>query len=389
MTTVYINDQLGNPGTHVLIVGIETYPYLADGAKARDKTFGMGQLTSPAISAKAMAFWFMAPLIDPALAGFHNATSPLASVEILIGAKRRQSVKTPAGDMKVDGAKRSQVKSAFNAWKQRLVDNPGSTGIFYFCGHGISDGSQYALCQDILADADTAYEMAFDVDGTLFSLGKVAKDSHIHFWFDACRAADANLMFRKIRPHPLLDVSAMDKGVASSTSFLQATGEGRLAFAKKGLPARFTQAILHSFSGYAARSMPGNKWEASSTELHTAVTAFLKVENKSSPNKQYCGHETWGEGVAIIELITPPKVRLVLDLKPDVMQPHGQISYKPSGALNPKTLHQCSAGCLSADVSFGAYDLGVEAYAGQFTEQLMQKEAVMPPLYEYTFKVGP
>lgn len=389
MTTVYTNKELGRPGTHVLVVGVENYPYLNGGNQAQAETFGMGQLTSPAISAKEMVSWFMGPLCNPARAGFYNATSPLASVEVLIGASAPVSVDAPTGSVMVDGANRTQVKSAFNAWKTRVVDEPGSTGIFYFCGHGISDGVQYALCQDFLSDTDMAYEMAFDVDRTLFSLGKVAKGSHIHFWFDACRAADANLMFRKIRPHPLLDVSVMDQGVAKSTSLLQATGEGNLAFARTNCPARFTQAILQSLSGYAARSMPGKKWEASSTELYTAVAAFLGVENRLSPNKQYCGHESWGEGAAIIELTTPPKVRLVLDLKPDNMRRHGQISYKPSGASDPKKLHQCSTGFLCADVNFGAYDLGAEAYAGQFVDQLMQQEAVMPPLYDYTFKVAP
>lgn len=388
MTTVYINDQLGKPGTHVLIVGIETYPYLADGAMAQDETFGMGQLTSPAISAKAIASWFMGPLMDPARPGFQNATSPLASVEVLIGAKEKEAVETPAGDQRVDGAERSQVKAAFNAWKKRIVDEPGSTGIFYFCGHGISDGAQYALCQDILLDSGTAYEMAFDVDGTLYSLMRVAKDSHIHFWFDACRAPDANLMIRRSRPQPLLDIPATDPTVTRSTSFLQATEEGKLAFARKGAPARFTQAILNSFSGYAARSMPGNKWEASSTELYTATLAFLKVDNKSASNRQNCSHECSGEGAAIIELTAPPKVRLVLDLKPDNMRPHGQLSYKPSGAPDPKTMHQCSAGLLSAEVNLGVYELGAEAKEGQFAPKVMEMQFVMPPVYDFTFEVG-
>src|SRR6266849_9591483 len=47
-----------SPGTHALIVGISSYPYLRGGTDPRaPDDFGFGQLTSPAISAFRFGQW--------------------------------------------------------------------------------------------------------------------------------------------------------------------------------------------------------------------------------------------------------------------------------------------------------------------------------------------
>lgn len=388
MTTVYLSPE-DKPGTHVLIVGVGAYTHLSGGTAPATKTLGMEQLSSPPVSAKAMVDWFVGPLINPASPGFRNAQSPLLSVEALIAAATPASVQGPEGTVALDGATLDQVRIAYGRWRARLIKHPGSTGIFYFCGHGLSAAKQYALCQDLLVYEGAPFEKAFDINATLTALGKEAVDCDIHFWFDACRAVSAELLLTVGgRPMGLTELPATDETVERSHSFLQATGEGKLAFSKKNKASRFTQALLTSLGGYAGESRPGNKWEVGSGELHKAVKAFLKEENKSADRKQSCAHDTWGEGLAIVQLSGPPKVKLSLDLSPKDMKAHGQLFYQRCDGAAQKSIHPCSLGGLQVDVEVGFYNLGAEAPAGQFSPLLFANEMVQPPLYDHTFEVG-
>src|SRR5271166_2453707 len=65
------------PGTHVLLVGIGTYPYLIGGAEPRpDIAEGMRQLDAPSKSARSVADWF--------LGEFNNPDRPLASLALVL-----------------------------------------------------------------------------------------------------------------------------------------------------------------------------------------------------------------------------------------------------------------------------------------------------------------
>jgi len=388
MTTVYLSTE-DKPGTHVLIVGIGAYTHLIGGAAPGTRTFGMEQLSSPPVSAKAMIDWFVGPLVAPESSGFRNVQSPLLSLEALIASDTPTSVQSPGGMVLLDGATLDQVRVAYGRWRDRLIKHPRSTGIFYFCGHGLSAAKQYALCQDFLAYEGAPFEKAFDINATLTGLGKEAVDSDIHFWFDACRAVSAEMLLSVGgRPMGLTALLATDETVERSHSFLQATGEGKLAFSKKNKVSRFTQALLNSLGGYAGESRPGNKWEISSNELHKAVSGFLKEENKSADRKQSCAHETWGEGAAIVQLLVPPRVKLSLDLSPTDMKAHGRLFYQRCDGEAHKRIHPCSLGALQVDVEIGFYNLGAEPTAGQFGPMQFVNEMVLPPLYDHTFEVG-
>lgn len=65
------------PGTHVLLIGIGTYPYLLGGPDQRPEIAdGMGQLLTPSPTVRALADWF--------LDTFENPDHPLASLAMLI-----------------------------------------------------------------------------------------------------------------------------------------------------------------------------------------------------------------------------------------------------------------------------------------------------------------
>jgi hypothetical protein len=389
MTTVYLAAGAAQPGTHVLIIGIGAYTHLTNGPQEAANTFDMGQLSSPPVSAKAMIDWFLGPLLDPNAPGFRNLTSPLLSVEALIAADQPVTVQAPSGPVPLDGARLDQVRAAYNQWRQRLIAQPGSIGIFFFCGHGVSGVHQYALCQDFLSDDAVPLEKSFNVDATLQALGKEAQDSDLHFWFDACRIVEPSLFYDAGKPYGLRHLNPLQATVERSHSFLRATGDGMAAFAKNGKPSRFTQALLNSLSGYAGTSRPGNRWEVGASELHVAVGKFLEFENKSAQRRQSCAHDVYAGGNAIVELAGPPKVRLSLNLKPEEMRAFGQLFYQQCDGAAEKSVHPCIDGELRVDIDVGYYNLGAEAPQGQFQPTVHPHQLVSPPLWDHVFEVTP
>lgn len=389
MTTVF-QAALGTPGTHVFVVGVGAYTHLLGGANPAQDTRGLGQLTSPPVSAKAVVDWFMAPQLNAGAVGFRNSERPLASVEALIAAPQPVHVAAQHGALTLGGATLDEIRDGFNRWRTRLLSQPGSTGIFYFCGHGLRAGVQYALCQDVLRDEGLPWEKAFDVDATLFALSKEAQDCHIHFWIDTCRQVAAEMFLRAGRPWPLRDAEATLPTVERSHSVLWAAGEGRPAFAKENQQSRFTRALLTSLSGFAGSQRYGSPWRVDAAELAAAVRELLRNENKTAERTQYSSFVDAGDGAAIVELQGPPRVKVSLDLAPEHMRVHGEIYIQPCGpGAGAIAVHPCAQGAYVAEVQKGIYNLGVQSPSGGFQSAVLSNEWVSPPIYDHTFEVTP
>jgi hypothetical protein len=152
MTTVFPEGGQVNaavPGTHVFVIGVGTYPHLLGGSEDLvDDPMGLGQLTSPPVSAKAVTDWFLARQFQAgAPRGFNNPSVPLTSVEMLL---------SPAGpyvlpngnQVAVDVADKGHIEQSFEIWRQRVVAHRSSIGVFYFCGHGVMGANHHLLAAD-------------------------------------------------------------------------------------------------------------------------------------------------------------------------------------------------------------------------------------------------
>jgi hypothetical protein len=53
------NVAVDGPATHALVIGVGAYPHLIGGTGRTKYNDGMGQLTSPPISARLFASWLM------------------------------------------------------------------------------------------------------------------------------------------------------------------------------------------------------------------------------------------------------------------------------------------------------------------------------------------
>ena len=146
-----------DPGTHVLIIGVGRYTY---GKGAGESPVGgdLRQLTSPPISARAMATWF--------LTSYQNAAKPLASVSLLVSEAEPRSFQPPEGANPFDPptATLANVKEAAGHWSKRVGTNKDNLAVFYFCGHGASLGQQAALLLDDFGKPGADFDGAVDLD---------------------------------------------------------------------------------------------------------------------------------------------------------------------------------------------------------------------------------
>jgi hypothetical protein len=172
------------PATHVIAIGIGHYDHLEGGGKPLTRHhLGLKQLTSPPISARKIATWFIEE--------FDCGDSPLASVSLVLSepepadfpnGKTGRTIRVPTGTM-------AEVRAALSAWMKRAETDPGSRIVLYFSGHGLSEGmglEQKYLLRDYGEDANDPLLGALDYQTFISGLA-TRRPSNQFLLFDACR----------------------------------------------------------------------------------------------------------------------------------------------------------------------------------------------------------
>jgi len=278
MTVAYLRRPLASKGTHVLIVGVGAYPHLLGGVgRLTGNPLGLRQLSSPPISARALADWFIARQIEPALSvGFHNPEAPLSSVEMLLSPEGEYAV--PGGvPVNIASASIRNIRAALETWLTRLTTDEGSIGVFYFCGHGLLTSEQFLLAEDFGASDLQPWTGAFDIKNTIRAIEQRATGP-VFFFLDACQAISRDVLrLGGALAAPLVQYDLAGPTTVPSSLVIHAAREGEHAFGETNQVSRFTKALLRSLSGYAGRKMPGHDlWAVTIEELCRSL--FLQIE---------------------------------------------------------------------------------------------------------------
>ncbi|MFL9910439.1 nSTAND1 domain-containing NTPase [Paraburkholderia sp. RL17-337-BIB-A] len=318
MTILYERGTPTSAGTHILVVGVGRYPYLIDGTPGllADYPLGLGQLSSPPVSAKAFIDWCFAPLFDPAAAGFENPDSPLLSLEGLASSEAPVVVDTPTGSAELGLATRSNIQTAFARWRSHVISNDANIGVFYFCGHGVMVNSHYLLAEDFGQNADDPWGGAIDISRTIRGVMRAAKGS-LYFFIDACRQISRDMnSIEGGEPRALLSFVKRDPVIANAVSLIEATGEGKLAFSlEKGKTSRFSEALLVALSGNCGvHHRDSGTWDVDSVTLASTVRRLLEEGNKATAYRQFCRPEIEGASVPLLRLRVKPRLAMELPL---------------------------------------------------------------------------
>lgn len=331
MTTFRLNGTAG-PGTHVLIIGVGDYPHLKDGSGATSANHrGMGQITSPPVSAMEMLRW-----VDTAL---NNPEAPLKSIEVLISqAGPVQFTDSEGLFQQIDSATWDNYEASVLAWKKRADSDPQNVAIFYFCGHGLGDGTNTHL---LMADAGKSAKLlrhATHVGDLRLAMGVCAAQKQIYL-IDACRTVDLALV---LDPY-----ESGQSGLPEANALQLFRGEnpvlfsarlGEQAFGSPGQVSVFTRALLDGLNRCAVFQPHGKHWAVSPHQLQKAIAALM---DDFSGSPQCPADGISGLGFQLHVLTERPEVVVHVRLDNQAANESAQISYTSAGnrVIRPDLAH--------------------------------------------------
>jgi tetratricopeptide (TPR) repeat protein len=292
MTTVFTSGRSYNAsncaGTHVLIVGVGGYPCLLGGDPELllSNPMGLAQLSSPPLSAVALADWFVARQAPGKQGiesvGFYNPHAPLASVEMLVSPSLNYHC--PDGSaVAIDGATRRNIAKGYRTWLARARSNPGNIAVLYFCGHGATGSNDYILPSDFGEDhPDNPWADAIDITETARAARREISGS-LYFFIDACRQTSHDSLMPGAGTPALQSVDFEKNVLCFSRLLLWATAEGAVAFGVKRQVSRFTTALLEALSGFYGEELADDidNWVVTGDALAKAVRTILDTQNSS------------------------------------------------------------------------------------------------------------
>lgn len=342
----------GMPGTHVLIIGVGKYAF---GRGTGAKTVGedLRQLTSPPISARAIADWF--------LRSFKNQSKPLVSVSLLISEDRAKAYPLPhGGQFQPPRANLANVIDATYQWAQRLRSHRDNMAVFYFCGHGASLGQEAALLLDDFGHPEAELTNAIDVN-TFRGTMKNSPAIQQLYLFDCCRTKADDLYKNEDRIGTrIVSVSAGQRGHSAPPQqfVLFPTIDGEEAFGIKDQASVFSNSVIDALSFAAADDSTG-AWKTNTAKLLDAVDKLVRhrlPESRISRSKP-----TAIDAVAFDfnEIDEPILARSVVTISDKTLW--GQVELEcvdPKGTLQPQKKHSRdlrSETCCMFDLNEGRW----------------------------------
>ena len=388
MSLVYDNVDLTQPQTHALVIGVGDYQYLMSGVKKKPNavTLGLGQLTSPPVSAKKFADWLIANLrVDSA--------NPLGSVELLISPSPGKHQWSPAvNPVVVDRAEMKNVKTAFDNWEARCNSLKANVAILYYCGHGIErDGILLLLPDDFGENQNRLWENSVDIDGTWQGMrecqaGTDYEGAQLYF-LDCCREASIDaLQSQPFDPPSLMSGLNFVFPVRNAPKFKAAASGQRAHGPANGLSI-FTGALIKCLEGLGAESFDGvSTWTVTNSSLGEAMKRLM-ARMKLPGGKPTCS--IGGEShysISVHEL--PDPVEVLADVRCDPLWAlaAADLAVKKNGTVVRNRTKDQDPWLFEIPTGQD-YDVEADFPSGLFRKAILPKQIVYPPVFSRTLKV--
>jgi hypothetical protein len=377
------HDPAKGPRTHVFIVGVGRYRHLRQGASPTPGVPPLGQLTSPPVSARALADWFMGPK-------FVNAHAPLGSVEMLLSDKTGQNF---AG-VQVDDATSDKIQTAFEAWKGRCHADPGNVAFFYFCGHGLQKDVVALLPEDFGASENNLWKQCIDFDKTYAGMARCRAGSQF-FVIDACRElSQTAIMDQQFGGTALISPRLGDSHLRTAPR-LFATALGRQAFGDTNGVSRLTAALIECLDGLGATD-DGASWVINTSQLGMAVQRLVRhqneVQNVPENNRQTVDpaggdHANGPQPLLVFPDGYSPTVIVKLGCNPSSIADKVTFFAVPENGQKQPALNR---GPWTTTVSAGFYVFGCSFdLAGAPNDVRTVRVFVKPPIYDKPINIPP
>jgi hypothetical protein len=259
MSRIVLCDDAKRPRTCVLVIGVGAYPHLKGGSGPRAaRTYNLGQLSSPAVSAARFTDW----LQD----GFSNPRAPVGTIDVLI------SPLDPAAAPAQTPATSGEVQDAFKAWLTECNTHPDNIAWFYFCGHGVRKGDDLALLLSDFGRGANSWSGALDFNETWARMRSAPGARTQLFFIDACQDTPAELA-NEGTPEMLVPVGAPLAARGRNAVALYAVEPGQQAGGARAEVSHFTQVVLEALGGKGAEVLR-DSWVV---QAHTIGNAIFNL----------------------------------------------------------------------------------------------------------------
>jgi hypothetical protein len=349
------------PAAHAIIIGVGTYAHVPS-----PDFPGLGELSSPPHSARAMATWL--------LSEYHNDDRPLASLELLVSEGAAAGTFTPPGgaETAVERATFANAEQALKRWKARGDANAGHLMLFYFCGHGVARGSIASLLlEDFAADPGDPLQQAINFTEFYSGMDRCLARQQCYF-VDACRVVSEDLLLRYAgyAGEPIFHGSAT--GAAGGTRYapiFYATTQGSRAYSLQGQPSLFSQALLKSLRG-AGSQRPAHTWLVKPGNLYIGLDFVLqRLVEGAQGALQVCSSDNLVNAFALHYLPGEPTLPVAVGCVPDKATAAAELSCMlPDGSSQVRPAQPAQPARWDLDLPPGNYEFRARFAAGDFQD---------------------
>lgn len=376
--------------THVLLIGCGEYPHLAEASHG-----GLPPLTSPRLSTEAMAEWFLSgPDAMPPGQGlsseraFYNPEAPLGSLTMLTSPAIPYTLPSGA-TLPTTRPAMVNIKAAYLAWLERLAANPGSRGVFYFCGHGVSNGiSQYLIADDFGSDPEDVWAGVFHVSNTCQATIRRTAAS-LFFLIDACMELSEELINQIGDPQALIPGKRNGRPKTTEWAVVRATTGNRLAFAPQNGVARFTAALLQALRGHCGSQRDDAAgFDVGASDLRDATADFLTLSQQAITGERQKLGQTDGEGnwkVAMHVQAQRPSVLVEIDVAPEGFRPVARAFMED--VAQQRDVQALAGGPVRFLKQKGEWSYGTNAQNNEYVEQCHKQQLLTRAVHSCRFRI--
>lgn len=373
MTLVWKREKRGSPQTHAFIIGVGAYRHPPGGKSSKRTTpgYGLKQLTSPPLSARAFADWL--------LSEYHHPEAPLGSVELLLSEQVSTPYQLPDGrDVSVQPATIAAIHGAFQKWFDRCQQYSDNIAIFYFCGHGVMiQGDHILLAEDFGTSPFQPFANAINFDS--FRRGMAQCQIRAQYFFvDACSdVLLPGLNIERACANSLIQPRWTDPDALALV--LKASPYGQSAYGQPGQVGLFTQALLCCLQGLACVYETG-EWVVTTDSLGSVVPRVMNrlYSLQGVPHQNpSCSNSLGHQRVHVRQ--TPPLIPLTIRFDPQHAMADAQLTLTSwSNQTWQASREPFPNDWVFDNIEPGHYDLRATFQAGGYLP-IWEKLWVMPP----------
>ncbi|MDP1966258.1 MAG: caspase family protein [Reyranella sp.] len=361
------------PATHALVIGVGHYPHLGGGGGRKSPySDGMIQLTSPPISALAFANWLIGT--------YNNPAAQLATVALLA---TQPVPPAPFPNARIPSLQ--NVILAAEEWWQRGRTSEEDVLIFYFSGHGVSEGLAMSLLLSDFGQSDAApYSRAIDFNKFCLGMAR-AKARRQLFFVDACRSSsDTFAGSGGAYGNPLIEPNA-DEYSAKEAPVFFSTLAGDSSYGRTHKTTVFTEALLEGLNGGGGSDQDG-PWEIWTSRLNDSLRFTMEQQPGDRRQVPNMGN---GASFAFHRLPGPPKVPTIIGCSPDMAADHATLAYKSDDTGEADERAPPHANAWKENLTAGIYDFYAAFPGNQYRNALKRNKSVVPPYQRIRIEVVP